>query len=222
MSQYSDEYRQLLEKLEESFGEKPKETVKMLKYTLKTLETTKKRNRNYDNAIKDYKSNKYEAFDMDYQSSQIFIYIVCLLILAFMFLFHIGGINYEEGLGLYLFGAIFLAAGQSIGTFVPYFGLIFLFSHGGTGMGVMASTFLSPILNNPIMTDNPPQGLFLYIGTAIALIIIGFLVTVIRNLSRTFKNHYYSIFLPVVFYIIGMGMLVVLYRNFDAIYQMLL
>ena len=89
-------------------------------------------------------------------------------------------------------------------------------------MGIMVGSFLTPILENPVMTDTPPQSLILYIGAAIALIVIGFLITVIRNLSKSFKEKYYSIFLPIVFYIIGMGMLVVLYKNFDAIYQMLL
>ena len=124
----TDEYEQLLYELEKKYEENPKGTVNALKYTLKTLEYTSKYN-NRDGAIKKYKSREIQLLDFDNNSSQIFIYIVGLLILSFMFIFHIGGTNSEESIGIYIFGAIFLAAGQSIGTFVPYFGLIFLFSH---------------------------------------------------------------------------------------------
>ena len=209
--QYKDEkFEQYISKIRVNYQKNPTETINVLDSVLNTLNEDEKNS----------ESKQFKILDLDSEKTQIVLYIFSLVILAFMSLFHIGGEN-PEGIEIYLFSMIFLIAGQTIGTFLPYFGIIFLFSHGGTGIGIMMSTFLGTIFNNPRMTDNPPKLLIIYIGISIFLIVIGFLITVLRNLSNYLKTKQFVVYLPILLYIVGVGMVAYLYRNFDIVYSFL-
>ena len=88
-----------------------------------------------------------------------------------------------ECIPFYYFGFVFFIAGFFIGTSIPGFGIIFLFSHGLTGLGLMTVPLLLNITNNPYMTDNP-KNIYIYLGVICAL----FAVAVIKTIIDSIKN----------------------------------
>ena len=59
-----------------------------------------------------------------------------------IFLISITNISYgSEQFMMYFFGTVFFLAGLFIGLNVPVFGIIFLFSHGGSGFGIISTIF---------------------------------------------------------------------------------
>ena len=92
---------------------------------------------------------------------------------------------------LVLFGLIFFWAGLLIGQNAKGFGIIFLFSHGGTGFGLVIGSLLSRFIENPIINENPK--IFTYYYSAIAFVsVCAFLYTVLLNLSDELKKRKFS------------------------------
>ena len=95
-----------------------------------------------------------------------------------------------ECIPFYYFGFIFFIAGFFIGTSIPGFGIIFLFSHGLTGLGLMTVPLLLNITNNPYMTDNP-KNIYIYLGVICALFAVAVIKTIIDSLNKL-KNISFS------------------------------
>ena len=96
------------------------------------------------------------------------IMIGLIVIILLMGLLDLKTGSYEL-MPIYYFGFIFFIAGCYVGTTSP-FGIIFLFSHGGTGLGLMTVPVIASVLKNPIITENPNR-VYMYLGIAAAAVI---------------------------------------------------
>ena len=98
----------------------------------------------------------------------------------------------------FFFGMIFFVAGiyacTSRGSKV--IGILFLFTHGGVGYGVMIGSLLANLYDSPIITDlgNNSNNYFIIFQTLIILAVIGF---IIFNLSDKVKDKYKYPIIPV-------------------------
>ena len=131
-------------------------------------------------------------------------YLVVISILLLLYGTYISFLANPDNTFLFLFGFIFFIAGFAIGIIAKDakgFGLIFLFSHGGSGFGVMIGSMLAGKVNNAFLTDiNGP--IKLYLAIIVCLVIFGILASVIYNLSDRFKtNKLNKVYLYLVFVI---------------------
>lgn len=104
-------------------------------------------------------------------------------------LFLIGLINVKYGesnIMLYYFGCIFFMAGLFVALYVDKFGLIFLFSHGCVGLGLMNVPKVLNVLKSPLLTDGNNIRNLLYL--AIIMIIVGIILTIFYNLVEKFRK----------------------------------
>ena len=113
--------------------------------------------------------------------------VLSVFLMILMVPFGLFTLNNLEALPLYFFGLIFFLAGLNVGFSQKGFGLIFLFSHGGVGMGLMLGSLLSKAMTSGLFTDGG-RNLVIYLVINIIIIIIGFLATVIYNLSDYVKE----------------------------------
>ena len=112
---------------------------------------------------------------------------------------------------MYIFGLVFFFAGLFVGSYVIGFGLIFLFSHGGSGLFIMISSLLSneffdfeDISNNPVFTDGGiPNDLKQYLIGIIAVFAIAIIYTIAHNLSSKLKEDNKHIIIILSLYLIG-------------------
>ena len=124
--------------------------------------------------------------------------IICILTVLLCSLFEneyqsiIGGI--EKEYQLLIGGMIFFVAGffAAVANDTNYFGLIFLFSHGGAGLYVMVGNVIESIQDNPILSD-PTFFMNLYLFTIKALFIIATLGTIAFNVSYKLREKRYLI-----------------------------
>lgn len=89
-----------------------------------------------------------------------------------------------NNLAIFFFGFVFFVAGMQIGLGkeTKGFGLIFVFSHGGTGLGCIYTSLLMDRFNPDVLTDLS-SNMKVYLIATIALTIISFLSMTIYNLS---------------------------------------
>ena len=89
----------------------------------------------------------------------------------------------SELIFIYLFGEVFFLAGLFVGLNFPVIGLLFLLTHGGSGLLIMIVSFLGGFDNkvldfkrffdNPVFSDGGiPSDFKLYFGAMITIFII--------------------------------------------------
>mgnify|MGYP007069921350 CR=1 FL=1 len=95
----------------------------------------------------------------------------------------------DAAIPMYVFGMVFFVTGFCIGTMKDgkYFGIIFLFSHGMTGYGLMTSSVLGDILDSPLLSDGNTTFIFFYIALWVILVCLGIGSSIIYNLSDKLK-----------------------------------
>ena len=137
------------------------------------------------------------------------IFAVCV------FLISIVNIKYgTEQFIMYFFGTVFFLAGLFIGLNGPIFGIIFLFSHGGTGLGIMCFSKIKGILESPLMTDNPTNLKYLLVlGTG--LILAGIISTIFYNVSKKIRDQKYSLPIILAMFVIGIAIIQILPLMFN-------
>ena len=101
--------------------------------------------------------------------------------------------DYMDNLGLLFFGMVFFIAGIQIGfgKETRGFGLIFVFSHGGTGLGCIIASLLTERFDFDKLSDLS-SNLKLYIIITIAILIIAILGMVVYNISDTLNKRKYN------------------------------
>ena len=111
-----------------------------------------------------------------------FLVLIYTLILIFGLIVFIP--YHINNLAVFFFGFIFFVAGMQIGLGkeTKGFGLIFVFSHGGTGLGCIYTSLLMDRFNPDILTDLS-SNMKIYLIATISLTIISFLAMTIYNLS---------------------------------------
>lgn len=145
-------------------------------------------------------------------------FIICMMCILMALL---GLLNWGNGeaLGLYYFGLIFFLAGYFVSTQAKGAGIIFLFSHGMTGLGLMIYFTLHDILESPLMKDSP-KNLLMYLGVVICIIVVATIITILRNLSETFKLKKYTSIIPLALYFIAILMAVLLPKIINYLYAL--
>lgn len=105
---------------------------------------------------------------------------------------------------LYIFGFVFFIGGFqiAIGEDNTGFGIIFLFSHGGAGIGIMIYSLLLERLNLAMLSDINGN-LKVYIIITAFIILFSFICTVIYNLSYKYKTNIYNKVILQLFYLVG-------------------
>ena len=119
---------------------------------------------------------------------------------------------------LYLFGILFFIAGILISTHVRGFGLIFLFSHGISGYGVMMGALLSSITDNPLLKDNPTN-VVTYIGIIVVISVIAVIISSVFNLIGNDRVKKHLIILPLILYNIALFMAAILTKILPYVYN---
>lgn len=192
----NDNFEEYNNRLKELHKKSPSKTTSELKSLVQRLEN--ENNYNDDN-------NRLLG---DIEAEKLVIVILCFAFAA------VGIINFSLEMSLaYYFGLIFFLAGFFIGNTQKYFGLIFLFSHGGTGLGVMIGPLLSEIYDNPLMQDGF-NSLHLFLNIAYGIILLAIIISVLRNLSDNFKEKKYSLALPLAVFLIGVTIIEIIGKLF--------
>ena len=123
------EFDKRIQELKRLYKMNPGGTTKMLDEAMKSTDL-------YHMTPEDMEVPRYETNTAGNVIKEIggtkIAYIVIIAILVFS-----GLLNFGESTAMHVFGIIFFLAGFFVGKSVPGFGLIFLFSHGGSGIGVM-------------------------------------------------------------------------------------
>ena len=130
---------------------------------------------------------------------QILIYFGMLAFAAIMLV-----PNNLENIAIFLFGLVFFVAGFNIATSEDGkgFGIIFFFSHGGSGITLMIGSLLANRYSYEMLSDMN-FNLKLYISLTVALLIFTVFATIIYNLSNTInKNKNNIIILLLLFFAI--------------------
>ena len=106
---------------------------------------------------------------------------------------------------LYFFGMIFFLAGFYVGLNAGPFGIIFLFSHGMTGLGIMIAS--SGVFNEIflILLQDASRGMIMYFGVAAALVVFATLYIIVTSVRKSRSQ--YREFLPLGCYLIAIVML---------------
>ena len=181
------EFDSEIEKLRVIYNEKPTETINEINKAIINL----KNETNEDIPEKKYSRRAVISG----------LFAVCI------FLISITNINYgSEQFMMYFFGTVFFLAGLFVGLNVPVFGIIFLFSHGGTGLGIMCFTKINKILQSPIMTDNPTKLQNLLV-LGVGLIVIGIISTIFYNVSKKIRDKKYSLLIILAMFAIGIAII---------------
>ena len=112
---------------------------------------------------------------------------VLIIILLLLGLFSIS--TNSESMIMYYFGMVFFLAGFFIGTSQESkMVIIFLFSHGGTGIALMLGSLLYPIFDSPLLSDMPTK-LIIVLIIILGLVLIAFILETIFNIAERFDTH---------------------------------
>ena len=168
---------------------------------------------NLFNSANNNYENKIIPNDIDKEKLLAVIICTAMALLGFINVFS----NPEAG--VYFFGLVFFLAGFFVGVTQKGFGLIFLFSHGVTGLGIMVGFVLKDIFNNPLLQDGI-NNIHIYLGITLLIFVLAIITTAIRNLSDSFKNKQYSLLIPLSLFFIGLFMVTLLPKIFNFIYNL--
>ena len=182
-------YKECLNKMDNYYKSNPDITINELEKTIYNIE--------YNVLTKDSSISPKKILDIDI----VWIYRVAFVIIVLAIgLVDIINNSFD---GTYYFGAAFYLAGLFIGLNTKGVGLIFLLSHGGTGLGIMLVPTILNILKSPLMSDLANNSIMSLLVIAFIAIVVAILITVFYNLSDQFKNKNYSLPVILLLYMIG-------------------
>ena len=203
-----EKFNKNIEELKKLYKERPEETIQEIEDTIAIMKGPEK----YQALMQ-----KRHAEEQIQGSSKILSDIDPKILIQALFgiaVFLVGLININV-FPVYAAGCIFFLAGLMVGLHVKGFGIIFLFSHGMTGLFLMIGSLLGggdpndifEFFNSPIMTDNP-NNIIIYLVTALTLILIAVIYSILYNLSDNLKKKEKSLYFPLGLYFIGILMFV--------------
>lgn len=196
-----DKFEDYIEELRREYSENPRKTSKEVKNTVKRIkgETSQK--------------NEFDISDIN-RNALYTCAIVILIILTF--LFHLRDASGED-VGLYFGGLAFFLAGIFIGLYVKGFGLIFLASHGITGLVMLESTYIGNIINSPQMSDSGTL-MYMLVVLNILVFVIATILVILHNLSDNLKKSGSFKLIPLSVYLVGLVISGSLYMMSDYIF----
>ena len=136
------------------------------------------------------------------------IYVLILIITSILLKGYIAKIsNNGIDFGLFLFGALFFIVGIAIASTGEKPSLIFLFSHGGVGLGFLLFDSIKQVI--PILSDRP-NNLFYYFSAALALLLTATLAIIIRCFSDKMKENKIYLLAIYTLYYLGITMITIM------------
>lgn len=158
----------------------------------------------------DYIISKYGTErKVDPKKLKKFMFVTFVILCALLGLVNAFNSNIDMDISLYYFGILFFLAGLFVGLSFKSFGLIFLFTHGGTGLGLMLIPIIKNLELKMYLTDNPTF-LLIYLRIIIIAIILAIILTVLYNLNDRLKDNIKIYSLIFILYLIAITMVVFL------------
>lgn len=158
----------------------------------------------------DYIISKYGTErKIDLKKLKTYILIIFIILCVLLGLVNVFNSNIDMDISLYYFGIPFFLAGLFIGLSVKSFGLIFLFTHGCAGLGLMLIPIIKNLELKVYLTDNPTF-LLIYLGIIIIAIILAIILTVLYNLNDRLKDNIKIYSLMFILYLLAITMVVIL------------
>lgn len=158
----------------------------------------------------DYIISKYGTErKVDPKKLKKFMLVTFVILCALLGLVNAFNSNIDMDISLYYFGILFFLAGLFVGLSVKSFGLIFLFTHGGTGLGLMLIPIIKNLELKMYLTDNPTF-LLIYLRIIIIAIIFAIILTVLYNLNDRLKDNIKIYSLIFILYLLAITMVVFL------------
>ena len=191
-----EEFNEYLEELKALYEKYPDRALEEAKHAKERIKNSR------DSQQDNQRGNILSDIDLELLSIVIVVIIIALLSLFNPVI---------DNIVLYIFGLAFFLAGFFIGATQKGFGLVFLCSHGMTGLCIMVASFLSPVLSSPLMTENPDK-IFSYLGIAITVFLVAIIVTVLINLSDNLKKKRFIKTIALLCYMVGFFLIAILPR----------
>lgn len=158
----------------------------------------------------DYIISKYGTErKIDPKKLKTYMSVTFVILCALLGLVNAFNSNIDIDISLYYFGILFFLAGLFIGLNVKSFGLIFLFSHGMTGLGLMLIPIIKNLELKVYLTDSPTF-LLIYLGIIIIAVILAIILTVLYNLNDRLKDNIKIYSLIFILYLLSITMVVIL------------
>lgn len=184
-----DKYKESLNKINKYYKENPDITTNELEKAVYNIE--------YNILMKNNDVKNSKGIDIE----PVWLYRIGFVIL--ILLIGLIDIAYGNFDGNYYFACIFFLAGLFVGLYVRGFGLIFLLSHGLSGLALMIGPTIKSILSSPIITDLANKSILFFIVIGIIALITAFLMTALYNLSNKIQGNKYSLLIIFILYIFG-------------------
>ena len=189
--QDSDKFEDYISELRSLYYENPKEVLFETRNTVKKLKET---NVGRKNVLSDI-------------NTEILGICVLAILIAVMGIFNLSTFT------MYLFGFVFFISGLLVGLKTDTAGIIFLFSHGVTGMCLMIGSQIGGFLASPAVND-ASVGTYLYLGIGLVLIVISIIYSILYNLSSNLKTRKNAILVPLFLFAIVFAMSVAFTKIF--------
>lgn len=158
----------------------------------------------------DYIISKYGTErKVDPKKLKKFMFVTFVILCALLGLVNAFNSNIDMDISLYYFGILFFLVGLFVGLSFKSFGLIFLFTHGGTGLGLMLIPIIKDLELKVYLTDNPTF-LLIYLRIIIIVIILAIILTVLYNLNDRLKDNIKIYSLIFILYLLAITMVVFL------------
>ena len=158
----------------------------------------------------DYIISKYGTErKVDPKKLKIYLSVAFVILCILLGLVNINSNVGELGWITYYAALIFFLVGLGIGFNLKGFGLVFLFSHGGTGLGLMLIPIIKNLELKMYLTDNPTF-LLIYLRIIIIAIILAIILTVLYNLNDRLKDNIKIYSLIFILYLLAITMVVIL------------
>ena len=127
-----------------------------------------------------------------------------LLIFTFCILIFLLGI-FSPNPVFYFFGYIFFLAGYFSTFYAGNIGLVFLFSHGMTGLCFMEGSIIFNAFTHPLLSDGFNPIILYFIGSIIILILAIILcILIVLKVGKFYKKNSYYKVIPLVLYFVGL------------------
>ena len=158
----------------------------------------------------DYIISKYGTErKIDLKKLKTYILIIFIILCVLLGRVNAFNSNSDTDITLYYFGIPFFLIGLFIGLNVKSFGLIFLFTHGGAGLGLMLIPIIKNLELKVYLTDNPTF-LLIYLRIIIIAIILAIILTVLYNLNDRLTDNIKIYSLIFILYLLAITMVVIL------------
>ena len=150
--------------------------------------------KNYCDRLDDNKKSKKFNINLG-KNVELLALICCCFLILLLGLFKINTFP------MYFFGWIFFVAGVLVGMYVPVFGIIFLFSHGMTGLFLMLN-FLNIEEYLVYVSDSPTFVIYLLIAIIVFLFVAGIVFAILHSFKKNREKKFFSCYPFICFFLL--------------------